>query len=92
MLAWQDGNSKHFEKHSVDVLMMMIYIFNRKWVDNRWQQYSTQLHTNNTQNTENGTHTTTKKLNTHNNKKLTNMGSAGRAPSLRVIPWHWPYN
>jgi hypothetical protein len=31
-------------------------------------------------------------LNIHNNKKLTNLGSAGRAPSLRVIPWHLPYN
>jgi hypothetical protein len=24
-------------------------------------------------------------------KKLTNLGSAGHAPSLRVIPWHIPY-
>jgi hypothetical protein len=31
---------------------MIWYIFNRNWVDNRWRQYSTQLHTNNTQNTE----------------------------------------
>jgi hypothetical protein len=30
-------------------------IFNCKWVDTRWQQYSTYLHTNSTQNTENGT-------------------------------------
>jgi hypothetical protein len=30
--------------------------------------------------------------NVHNNKKLANLGSAGRAPSLRVIPWHLPYN
>jgi hypothetical protein len=27
--------------------------------------------------------------NIHNNKKK--LGSAGRAPSLRVIPWHLPY-
>jgi hypothetical protein len=32
----------------------MIYIFNRNWVDTRWQQYITHLHTNNTQNTEKG--------------------------------------
>jgi hypothetical protein len=34
--------------------------------------------------------------NTHNNKKKkklgSKLGSAGRAPSLRVIPWHLPYN
>jgi hypothetical protein len=31
--------------------------------------------------------------NIHNNKKFgANSGSAGRAPSLRVIPWHLPYN
>jgi hypothetical protein len=36
---------------------------------------------------------TIKKLNIHNNpKKLTNLGSADRAPSLRVIPWHLLYN
>jgi hypothetical protein len=54
------------------------------------QQYSTHLHTNGTQNTENGTYITITKLNIHNNKKLTNLGSTGRAPSLRVIPWHLP--
>jgi hypothetical protein len=32
------------------------------WVDTRWQQYSTHLHTNSTQNTENGTYITIKKL------------------------------
>jgi hypothetical protein len=29
-------------------------MFNRSWVDTRWQQYITHLHTNNTQNTEKG--------------------------------------
>jgi hypothetical protein len=53
----------------------MIYTFNRSWVDTRWQQYITHLHTNSTHNTD--------------KRKL---GSAGRAPSLRVIPWHLPYN
>jgi hypothetical protein len=40
----------------------------------------------------NGTYITLKKLNIHNNKKNTNLGSAGRAPSLRAKPWHLPYN
>jgi hypothetical protein len=69
----------------------MIYVFNRSWVDTRWQQYSTHLRTNNTQNTVNGTYITVKKLYT-TIKKITNLGSAGRAPSLRVIPWNLPYN
>jgi predicted transcriptional regulator len=44
-------------------------IFNRNWVDTQWQQYSSHLQTNSTQNTENGTYTTITKLNTHTNKK-----------------------
>jgi hypothetical protein len=43
----------------------------------------------------NGTYITIKKLrNLRNNKKKikTNLGSAGRAPSLTVIPWHLPYS
>jgi hypothetical protein len=66
-------------------------IFNRKCVDARWQQYSSHLQTNNTQNTENGTFIAIKKLNIHNNK-ITNLGSGGRAPSLRLIPCNLPYN
>jgi hypothetical protein len=53
----------------------MVYIFNRSWVDTRWQQNITHLHTNSTHNTEKG-----------------KLGSAGRTPSLRIIPWHMPYN
>jgi hypothetical protein len=45
--------------------MIYIYIFNCNWVDTRWQQYSTHLHTNNTQNAENGTYITIKKLGTY---------------------------
>jgi hypothetical protein len=60
------------------------YIFNCSWVDTRWQLYSTHLHTNNSQNTENGTYIAIKKLNIRNNKKLANLGSAGRKPPLRV--------
>jgi hypothetical protein len=56
---------------------------NCNWVDTRWQ-YSTHLHTNNTQNK-----TINNKNNTTNN--LTGK-SGGRARSLRVIPWHLPYN
>jgi hypothetical protein len=33
---------------------MIWYIFSRSWVDTRWKQYITHLHTNNTQNTEKG--------------------------------------
>jgi hypothetical protein len=55
----------------------MIYTFNCNWVDTRWQQYSTHLHTNNTQNAENGTYITIKKLNIHNNIKLTNTVTNG---------------
>jgi hypothetical protein len=40
--------------------------------------------TNSTQNTEDGAHITI--------KKKRKLGSAGRALSLRVIPWHLPYN
>jgi hypothetical protein len=38
------------------------YTFTHKqYTDTRWQQYSTHLHTNSTQNTENGAHITFKK-------------------------------
>jgi hypothetical protein len=64
---------------------MVWYTFKWYLVDTRWQQYSTHLHTNSTQNTENGTYITMKKF-------KTNLGSAGRALSLPVIPGHFPYN
>jgi hypothetical protein len=47
-------------------------IFNPNWVDTRWPQYSTHLHTNNTLNTDNGTYITIKNVNMQNNKKLSN--------------------
>jgi hypothetical protein len=34
--------------------MMYIHIYNRNWVDTRWQQYITHLHTNSTHNTGKG--------------------------------------
>jgi hypothetical protein len=40
----------------------MIYIFNRSWVDTRWQQYITHLHTNSTHNTEIGKYYTGRKI------------------------------
>jgi hypothetical protein len=73
-----------YDMISYDMIYVYLYTFNRNWVDDRWQQYSTHLHTNNTQNTENRTYITI--------KKLTNFGIAGRAQSLRVIPWNLPYN
>jgi hypothetical protein len=73
------------------ILNEWMNIFNCNWVDTQWQQFSSHLHTNNTPNTENGIYIIITKLNVHNNKQLTNLGSAGRAPSLRVIPWHLPY-
>jgi hypothetical protein len=55
---------------------------------------SAHLHTNNTQDKENVTYITIKKLGTSITIKKfkTNLGSAGRAPSLRVIPWHLSYD
>jgi hypothetical protein len=47
----------------------MMHIFNRNWVDTWWQQYSTHLHTNNTQITENETYIKIKTI--QNNKKVT---------------------
>jgi hypothetical protein len=42
------------------IIYIGLFIFNGNRVDTRWQQYSTQLHTNCTQNTENGTYITIK--------------------------------
>jgi hypothetical protein len=44
------------------LVRFMFIIFNCYWVDTRWQQYNTHLHTNSTQNTENGTNITIKKI------------------------------
>jgi hypothetical protein len=57
-----------------------MYIFNCNWVDTRWQQYSTHLRANSTQNTENGTYiTTTKTKIFHNNKKI-------KTSEVRAVP------
>jgi hypothetical protein len=40
------------------VLGLLLLLFYCNWVDTRWQQYSTHLHTNSTQITEDGTHIT----------------------------------
>ena len=56
---------------------------NCNWVSTRWQQYSTLLHTQNTQNdTKQTIYRITQKF----------WKSAGRARSLRVLPWNLPYN
>jgi hypothetical protein len=60
------SHSRFYHPHNMDDM----YIYNCSWIDTRWQQYNTQLHTNSTQHTENGTYITIKKLNIHNNKKF----------------------
>ena len=65
-----------------DTILYDIFV-NCNWVVTRWQQYSTHLHTNNTQNdTKQTIHRTAQQF----------WKSAGRAPSSLVIPWHLPYN
>jgi hypothetical protein len=68
-------------------IYMYIYIFNRNWVDTGWQQYITHLVDTRWQQYITHLHTNS----THNTEKE-KLGSVGRAPSLRVIPWHLPYN
>ena len=58
-------------------------LVNCSWVDTWWQQYSTHLHTNSTQNNT--------KLTIHRTAQQF-WESAGRAPPWLVIPWHLPYN
>jgi hypothetical protein len=45
----------------IDLGLGMLYFVNFNWVDTRWQQYSTHLHTDSTHNTQNGTYITIKK-------------------------------
>jgi len=52
---------------------------------------STHLHTNNTQNNTNNNRTT-QIITTEQHKYILMWKSAGRAPSLRVLLWHLPYN
>jgi hypothetical protein len=42
----------HFVCLYCTIILIYIYLFNRNWVDIRWQQYITHLHKNNTHNTE----------------------------------------
>jgi hypothetical protein len=44
-----------------NIICIWYDIFNCSCVDTRWQQYRTHLHTNSTQNTENGTYITIKR-------------------------------
>jgi hypothetical protein len=42
--------------------LLLLLLFNCNWVDTRWQEYSIHLHTNSTQNTEDGAHITIKRF------------------------------
>ena len=69
-LAWR-GFTPYFQATHKMTEEILIHFVNRNWVDNRWQQYSTHLHTDNThnntvkQNTQNRTYLTIK---THKHK------------------------
>jgi hypothetical protein len=47
---------------SPQLLLLLSLFVNYNWVDTRWQQYSKHLHTNNSQNPENGTYITLSKI------------------------------
>jgi hypothetical protein len=65
------------------LFLLLLLLINCSLVDTRWKYYSAHLHTNSTQNTEDGAHIPI---------KMKKLESAGRAPSSRVIPWHLPDN
>ena len=70
-------------KNWYDMMIWYDIFVNCNWVVTRWQQYSTHLHKNNTQNdTKQTIHRTTQQF----------WKRAGRALSWLVIPWHLPYN
>ena len=66
---------------NIDIDIDIDIFGNCNWVATRWQQYSTHLHINSTQNdTKQMIHRTTQQF----------WKSAGRAPSWLVISWHLP--
>jgi hypothetical protein len=67
----------HLYTNSTHIYTQTVHTFTHK-------QY-THLHTNSTHNTQNGTYIKIKLF-------RNNLGRAGRALSLPVIPWHLPYN
>jgi hypothetical protein len=67
------------------MLYDMIYLLNCSWVATRWQQYSTRLHTNNTQDE------TKETILVRTTQEFWKF-SADRVPSLRVIPCDLTYN
>ena len=67
--GYEENTSRQLESR------MIWYLFNRNWVDTRWQHHTTHL-----------------QQTIHTIHREYNSESAGRAPSLRVIPWHLPYN
>jgi len=89
----------------IDIIMWYTALFvNCNWVDTRWQKYSTHLHISNTQNNtvENFGWKAFWDSNQNGQTKINDelaayiyrlIGKSARcAPSLRVIPWHLPYN
>jgi hypothetical protein len=78
----------HFIWYTVMTSVAYDISVNCNWVATRWQQYSTHLHTNSTQNNTINNRTT--QITTEQHKQQLIWKSAGRAP--RVIPWHLPHN
>ena len=77
------GNYTTVKQNDSQIRKLYDIFVNYNWVVTQWQQYSTHLHTNNTQNdTKQTIYRTTQQF----------WKSAGRAPSWLVIPWHLPYN
>jgi hypothetical protein len=86
-LSWRSNvSSARRDMSQIDIDVFV----NCSSVDTRWQQYSTHLHTNNTQNDKKN-HRTAQKQHIEQHKNVTG-NSAVRAPSWRVIHWHLPYN
>jgi hypothetical protein len=56
ILGWEHNRLNHDTPthRPLNHIIWYIYIFNLSWVDTRWQQYITNLHTNSTHNTEKG--------------------------------------
>jgi hypothetical protein len=63
-------------------------IYNCNWVDTRWQQNSSHLHTNSTQNTTNRTYITITKLNMHKYYKLIDLFMPRYGPFSLNFPKH----
>jgi len=70
---------------AINMILILIYLLNCKWVATRWQQYSTHLHTNNTQNdTKQTIHRTTQKF----LEKCVGLGSVTRSAAVTTVKSH----